>query len=358
MKQYLKTLGAVVGIIAALVLLYLAAVYLFVFLPSFTRYNLKEADIKKYFGTEEFYSAYLKEKSWFESKKPETVSIASDDGLNLVAYSLPFDKADSDGIDEPLGTLVLMHGYHSEPVREYASLLHFYHDLGYNILLPYQRTHGLSEGKYITFGIKERVDLVAWMKKANEIFGSDKPLFVQGISMGCATAVMSLGAPDLPPNLSGVVADCGFTSPKAIIWKVLKKDKKLPTASLMLEIGDYWMRKFIGVGMEDYSTFDAIDFNKQRVEQIPILFIHGTEDEFVPIEMTEQNFARCIGNFSELRGGDLGNVVVSANPQSDRYKYIQIKDSPHAIANVVNPEKYRSEVKKFFEKYSNKGGEK
>ena len=358
MKQYLKKLAVAVGIIAAVILLYVAAVYLFVFVPSFTRHNLKESELKKYFETDERYDNYLSEKAWFESKNPETVEITSDDGLKLVAYVLPFDKADSEGIEEPLGTVVLMHGYHSDPIREYASLLHFYHNIGYNVLLPYQRTHGLSEGKYITFGIKERFDLVLWMKKADEIFGSDKPLFVEGISMGCATAVMSLGVPDLPPNLCGVVADCGFTSPKAIIWKVVKKDRKLPTASLIMELGDYWMRKFAGVGMEDYSTFEAIDFNKTRQNQIPVLFIHGTADEFVPIEMTEENFARCVGSFSELKGGDLGSLVLSANPQIEKYKYVQIEDAPHAISNLVNPEKYHSEVKNFFEKYSYKGGSK
>lgn len=351
MHNYLKRVLLTLGSIALVVLAYVLSVYLFVFSPSFSRAEMTEAKMKKYFKTDEFYSQYLAEKSWFESKNPERATVLSHDGLKLAALVLPFDRSDSPNVEDSLGTVILLHGYHSDPVREFASLAHFYHNLGYNVILPYQRTHGESEGEYITFGLKERFDIRDWMFKANELFGSDKPLFAEGISMGSATCVMSLGFDNLPSNLRGIIADCGFTSPKAIMMKVLSKDKKIPTSSLIFTIGNAMSQNKIGVDLEEYSTFDAIDFNKTRPEQIPILFIHGMEDDYVPIGMSEENFMRCVGNFSELVGGDIGNVVLSPNPQAGKYKYVQIEGSEHAISNLVNPEKYHSEVKKFLEKY-------
>ena len=347
----MKSVFITVGSIALVVLTYVLSVYLFVFGPSFSRAEMTEEKIKKYFMTEEFYSQYLSEKSWFESKNPRHEYVVSHDGLKLAALVLPFDKNDSQEIEESLGTVILLHGYHSDPVREFVSLAHFYHNLGYNVIMPYQRSHGESEGEYITFGLKERFDIRDWMFKANELFGSGKPLFVEGISMGCATTVMSLGFDNLPANLRGIIADCGFTSPKAIIMKVLSKDKKIPTSSLIFTVGNAMSQSKIGVDLEEYSTFDAIDFNKTRAEQIPILFIHGADDDYVPLYMTSENFMRCVGNFSELEGGDLGNVVVTPNPQASKYKYVQIEGAQHAISNIINPEKYHSEVRKFLEKY-------
>lgn len=349
MKKIYKKIIIALGVFWLLAFLYVGVVYQFVFVPSFTRCEPDEKANRHYFETDENYLEFELAKSWFESKNPELVTIQSFDGLKLVAYSFPFEKTEE--IEEAVGTIVLMHGYHSEPIREYATLLQFYHKIGYNILLPYQRTHGKSEGEYITFGVKERFDLRDWMFKANEIFGDDKSLFVQGISMGCATTVMSLGCEKLPENLCGVIADCGFTSPYEIIWKVLTQDKKIPTASIIINLGNYFTKKFADFDMNEYSTFDAIDFNKTRFWQIPILFFHGTADDFVPIEMTDENFMRCSGVLGQIKDGDLGNINFEPNPQAENYKYIQIKDSPHAIANIIDRKTYQKEVMKFFSKY-------
>ncbi|MBQ5459318.1 MAG: hypothetical protein IIT59_02250, partial [Rhodocyclaceae bacterium] len=121
----------------------------------------------KFFKTEENFSKNATDTIWLKEQPLEKISITSNDGLNLVAFTLPAETA--------VGTVVLVHGYHSEPFREYAVLARMYHNLGYNIVMPYHRTHGESEGKYITFGIKERFDILEWVKKANSMYGSDKP---------------------------------------------------------------------------------------------------------------------------------------------------------------------------------------
>ncbi|MBR0033078.1 MAG: alpha/beta hydrolase [Treponema sp.] len=344
-NKIFKKVVAGFGVVAGIVVLYLAFVYGAVFVPAFTRYVPSDRKNIKHFKEKQYYDAYKIEKNWFEEQNAQEISIKSFDGLKLVAYNLPNKN--------PVGTIILMHGYHSEPLREYAALVHFYYDLGYNIVMPVQRTHGdkkgfYSEGKYITFGIKERYDLRDWILKANQIYGDDTPLFLQGISMGCATVVMALGL-ELPSNVCGVIADCGFTAPRAIIWKVLKNDMKLPTARMIIKIGNFLTNKLAGFDMDDYSTFDAINFNINRINQIPILFIHGTKDDFVPIDMSRQNFAKCLVTpYYDLDGG----VKIQNNSQQEKYSLVELDGAVHAIENFMQPATYKDAVSKFLEKYN------
>ena len=344
-NKILKRILIIFGALVALAFVYVTIVYAGVFVPSFTRHYPDENQNKKFFQYDEnFYKIYLEEENWFNQQNAQEITTTSFDGLKLSAYNLPNKN--------PVGTIILMHGYHSEPIREYSQLIHFYHDLGYNIILPFQRTHGKkdgihSEGTYITFGVKERYDLRDWILKANQIYG-ETPLFLQGISMGCATTVMALGL-ELPSNVKGAIADCGFTSPREIIWKVLKKDMKLPTSKAIISIGNFLTNHLAGFDMDEYSTLDAIEFNKRRLNQIPILFIHGTKDDFVPLEMSEQNFAACL--VSPYKDID-GTTKIQNNPQQDKYRLVEIPGSAHAIENFVAPEKYRAEIKRFLEENS------
>lgn len=341
----LKRTLVAAGIVLAVAMLYVGLVYAKVFVPSFTRHVPGEADNREHFKEERYYDEYKAVAEWFFAQNPGELAIESFDGLRLSAYHLPHEN--------PVGTIVLVHGYHSEPVREYITLAQFYHELGYNIIMPVQRTHategGLaSEGKYITFGVKERYDVRDWIALANKIYGEENPLFVQGISMGCATSVMTLGF-ELPPNLCGLIADCGFTSPREIIWKVLKDDMRLPTSRLIIRIGNFFTKHLAGFDMSEYSTLDALRFNKARAEQIPVLFIHGTADDFVPIEMSERNYDECIATFSEEADGV---VRVGMNEQAEKYDFIKIEGAAHAIENLVDPETYHFVVAEFLGKYN------
>ncbi len=125
--------------------------------------------------------------------------------------------------------MMAFHGYRSLATIDFALEVEFFHRLGYDVLLPYQRSHGESQGKYITYGVKERFDCRDWARYAARRFGEDKPLFLMGISMGAATVLMASGL-ELPGNTRGIVADCGFTTPWDIMAHVARRDYSLPRA--------------------------------------------------------------------------------------------------------------------------------
>lgn len=307
-KRRLKELFIPLGILFGLCLIFFLFVYFALFLPNFTRKEvLKERKVNKYF-TEELIQKNKDDSQWFITQNYQEIEIQSFDGLKLVAYNLPAENAK--------GTWILIHGHQSAPLREYASLARFFHENGYNVVLPYQRAHGKSEGKYITFGINERYDLRDWILKVNQLYGDESPLYIEGISMGSATVLMTLGF-DLPVNIKSVVADCGYTSPEEIIWKVLRKDKNLPLPRLIMIIGNMLCKILADFEWNDYSTLTALRYNQR-----PILFIHGTADDYVPVEMTIANYQYC---------------------RSEKFLYL-VENCPHAIANLVDEEKYHENL--------------
>ena len=309
-KILIKQISLPLGISLALCAIFIVAVYLALFKPNFMRGKTTKMDLN-HFMTKENSEKNKVDTEWFYEQNPEEISIESFDGLKLVAYNLPCPNAK--------GTWLLIHGHQSAPLREFATLAKFFYELGYNVVLPYQRAHGKSEGKYITFGVKERYDVRDWILKINEIYSDTLPLYMEGISMGCATVLMSLSF-DLPENLKSVVADCGYTSPYEIFWKVARKDKNIPLIRLVLATGNKIAHILADFDFNEYDTFKGLRYNER-----PILFIHGTEDKFVPIEMTIANFQYCT---------------------SEKSLYL-VEKAPHAISYFIDEEKYKDKIINF-----------
>lgn len=186
----------------------------------------------------------------------------------------------------PIGRILLFHGYRSIAETDFACAMDTYYRLGYELILIDQRAHGQSSGNWIGFGVLERYDCLSWLRYLNAEFGSI-PTFLSGISMGCTTVLMAQGL-DLPKNVKGVIADCGFTSPKEIIAHVMKKKLHLPPAPLM-PVLSFFSKIFAGYSFGEYSAIDAM-----KNAKLPILFIHGKDDHFVPPEMTLRNYEACI----------------------------------------------------------------
>lgn len=262
-----------------------------------------------------FREAMTKAQQWIRENTAEHVTITSYDGLKLSALYIP-------GPEEPKGTMIVFHGYRSLATVDFAPEAEFLHSLGYRLLIPYQRSHGESEGSFISYGVKERFDCRDWALYAQKRFGENQPVFLMGISMGSATVMMASGL-ELPENVRGIVADCGFTSPWEIMKHVSRRDYHIPAFPL-LNLVDLLAKRKAGFGLKESDSREALRRNK-----LPVLFLHGAEDDFVPVSMTEENFAAC-GGEKEL--------------------YL-VKGAGHAQSFSVDPAGCKEKIQAFVERY-------
>ena len=207
----------------------------------------------------------------------EIVSVTARDGLHLVGRYYHF----RDGAP----VMILFHGYRGNGRREFAGNNRIAEQLGFNVIAVDERAHGKSGGHTITFGIKERYDCLTWANYAADRFGCGTPIILAGVSMGAATVLMASSLP-LPDAVKAIIADCPYSSPKAIIQKV-SSDVKLPPrlAYPFVVIGALVFGKF---RLWQSSPVEAV-----RRTNVPILLIHGDDDRFVPCEMSEEIFDAC-----------------------------------------------------------------
>ena len=251
--------------------------------------------------------------SFLEEKVTQELELVSEDGLKLHAVWVPAEN--------PKGTVLLAHGYRSSKLVDFSLALGMYHAIGMNLLLPDQRAHGKSEGKYITFGVKESRDMQKWVSFHNEKFGK-YPLVLSGLSMGAST-VLYLADADLPENVKGIIADCGFTSPWEIIKKVFHRVVHLPAAPTVWA-ADLFARLFAGFSLQQKDTRKTLQNSK-----LPVLLVHGIDDDFVPCEMTEQAYAAC----------------------KEPKELLLVEGAGHGVSFLVEKDRYVQTVMAFLEKY-------
>ena len=226
----------------------------------------------------EFAASLPRARQWLRDHNAEDVSVMSHDGFLLRGQWVPAEK--------PMGTIILFHGYRTHHIHDFSGIYSIYHNLGLNLLLVRQRGHGDSEGKYITFGVRERLDALSWIEFHNRTHGADN-VFLGGMSMGASTVLFTAGE-DLPPNVRGITADCGFSSPAEIIGHIIRRDFHLPP-KLVLPLMDLWARLLGG-----FSFYECDSRKTLARSNTPILFIHGTGDRFVPCSMTQAGYDACV----------------------------------------------------------------
>ena len=247
---------------------------------------------------------------YIKGANPQEVSVTSFDGLKLVGEFLPQRNA--------RGTVIMFHGWKSSPYVDFSAGLPYYQSLGLNALLVHQRAQGKSEGRFMTFGIRERHDVHAWVRWHEENF-PETPVILVGLSMGASTVLMSCGEA-FEPCVKGVIADCGFTSPHDIICKVMRSSH-LPAKPLAASL-NIFTRLFAGFGLREYSTVDAM---KQM--KLPLLLAHGERDGFVPCHMSQSAFDACV--FEDK-------------------VFLCVPDATHGKSFLVQPEEYKTALREFF----------
>lgn len=252
--------------------------------------------------------------AFLEERVPETVEITAEDGTQLVGHWWP--------CEHPKRVVIAMHGWRSTWSQDFGLIADFWHDSGCSILFAEQRGQGNSGGDYMGFGLTERFDCRDWVNWVNEKTDIFLPVYLGGVSMGAATVLMASEL-DLPDNVAGIVADCGFTSPYAI-WKHVVEDNFHLSYGIRSMAADDLCKRKIKAGAKSCTTTEAL-----KNTDIPVLFIHGTDDHFVPIEMTYENYKACA---------------------SEKHLLI-VPGAEHAMSYIVDKPAYEDAVRNFWNMY-------
>lgn len=229
------------------------------------------------------YAGILEERKHFMMEQPhEDVYQTSFDGLKLHATYFP--PINNNAGKKKL--VICFHGYTSQGMSDFTGLTDYYFKRGYAMLHPDARAHGSSEGKYIGFGCLDRKDASVWIDWAVDKCGDDIEIILHGISMGGATALMASSL-ELPPQVKGIISDCGFTSPKEVFTHVLKTMYHLPSFPV-IQGADIMNKRLAGYGMDECNAKREVAKAK-----VPVLLIHGSKDTFVPTGMCKEIYDYC-----------------------------------------------------------------
>lgn len=279
----------ILKIAAALGLLSVASVgeAAYFYQRTMKRSNAKVERTMKMAGTDwSQYREMLKDRRAFLLEQPhEEVSIRSRDNLRLHANFFT--------VGNKKKVVIAFHGYTGEGVSNNLGISDYYIKHGYSMLLLDARAHGQSEGDYVGFGCLDRWDALEWINWVIKECGEDVQILLHGTSMGGATVLMTSGL-KLPKQVKGVVSDCAFTSPKDVFTHVLHSMYHLP-AFPVIQISDCVNKRRAGYGMDECNA--AREIKKTR---IPVLFIHGDADTFVPVRMCHEIYDNCIAPKKKL----------------------------------------------------------
>ncbi len=237
-------------------------------------------------------------------------SIRSHDGLTL--WGKYYENEPGAPIE------IMFHGYRGHAERDLSAGVLRARAMGHNALLVNLRGCDKSDGNVVTFGILEKRDALLWTQFVANHFGRDIPIILTGISMGAATVMMCAGE-KLPENVIGVLADCGYTSAKDIIQKVMREMGH--PARLLYPIARLGARLFGHFDPDEDAPIRALAH-----ATVPVIFFHGSEDGFVPCAMSVANYEAC----------------------SSKKHLLMVEGADHALAYPTQPDKYLAALREFF----------
>ena len=249
----------------------------------------------------------------FDQLTKETLWMTNQ-GLKQDAWYVPAETATNK-------TVIVVHGFTNdkEDMKPYAWM---FHELGYNVLMPDNMSHGDSEGQIIGYGWNDRLNVIKWAEMLVEQ-NSDSDITLFGVSMGAATVMMASGEESLPDQFVNIIEDCGYSS----VWDELKYQAKemynLPAFPILYEVSA------ISKIRAGFSYGQASSVNQLKNNTRPVLFIHGSDDTFVPTSMVYKNYQAT---------------------QGEKELYI-VKGAGHAKSFETDPQAYIEKISTFLKKY-------
>ena len=212
-------------------------------------------------------------RAWHDEQSFEQLQIEADDGVKLNGYYLPAKESSNK-------VVLFAHGYlgHAKDMSLFGR--HYVEDLGFHMISPDSRGHGDSEGEYIGFGWHDRLDHLKWIDLIIDEFGEDVEIVLHGLSMGAATVLMTSGE-DLPDQVKAIVADSPYSGVYQLFSYQLDRMFHLPDFPILPTLS------FVTNMKAGYTLNEASAVDQVRQADVPILYIHGESDVFVPSAMTE-----------------------------------------------------------------------
>lgn len=253
-------------------------------------------------------------KKWLKENEITWKQKSATDNLKLVADYVPAEH-------KTKKTVVVAHGFMGKK-EDLARQIQMFHNMGYNVLAPDDRAHGKSEGNVIGYGWLDKDDYVKWIKKVINHDGQKAQIALYGVSMGGATVMMTSGL-NLPSQVKAIVEDCGYTSLKDELFYEAGNLYNIPPVPLVKTLS--WVTQVKG----GYDPYEASSVEQLKNNHLPVFFIHGGKDDFVPTKMVYENYKATKGP-KELW---------------------VVKGVGHAKSFAKNPKIYENRVSKFLNKY-------
>ena len=254
--------------------------------------------------------------AWFYNQVLKEYEITNDKGFRLKAYLLPAEN-ESDIY------VFCSHGYRGNGRLEFQNMAKFYHEKGYNLFIVDHQAAGESDGTYIGFGYHEYKDCFKWLDFMRNEFGKNIQIILHGVSMGCATVTMMSGNDRLPSNVKFTVADCGYTSAKDEFMHNISAVKL--AALPVMSIADKFNKLISGYNFKDANPIEAV-----KNAKVPMIFIHGSIDDFVPTKMCYELYNNCSAEDKDI---------------------LIVEGAAHAESYPVDSASYEAKINKFAEKY-------
>lgn len=291
-----------------LVLLVIIIICLFLIKETFVRNDKLDTTPAWY----EYINANQEGREYIYSLNPEDLYINSFDNLKLHALFIN---------NNTNKTIICVHGYKAKDgLYDFGMSARFLNSLGYNLLFVDNRAHGLSQGKYIGFGVLDSIDVNSWVDYLVTNM-KQETIILYGMSMGAATVLNTDSSPSDSSQVKAIIADCGFASGYDEVAYQIKKMYHLPSFPLV-PISNILLKLLAKYSLKDKKAYKSIKNYKNN-----LLIIHGSRDHFVPTSDAYKIFenATC------------------------KKKLLIIKDASHAKSYLKDTKLYEKTVREFLD---------
>ncbi|XZK29593.1 alpha/beta hydrolase [Clostridium perfringens] len=304
-----------------LIMLIIIAIIVIVFFLATGLYIFKSTVTRELHDIEKSYTRYVEnnlfDEALYNSASKEDITLKSFDGLNLTSTLIMNENPTNKFI-------VLVHGV---SICYVGSLKYFdiFYRNGFNVLIVNQRRHGKSEGKYSTYGFYEKYDVNMWIEYLKSRFGNDIILGLHGESMGAGTVMETI---PLNNSIKFVIEDCGYSNFYELIgFQITHQYKNRLVRRILrpsLIFANFFMKTKAKFSMKKIVPIDIVSSTS-----LPMMFIHGKEDYFVPWYMSVDLYKAKTKGYKEL--------------------YL-VEGAKHAEALEVNKILYEKKIMTFIEK--------